>query len=101
VRNRSVHDAVVAGPPDSFVGPDKVKHFMMSAFLESMGFAALQALKVDRSASIGAATAATLGIGFARELHDRKATGLFSLGDLTWDGLGVASALLLISHTQR
>ncbi len=92
---------VVSRTPDTFTGPDKVKHFMMSAFIETVGFAGLQAMNVDRGASIGAATAVTLGIGLARELHDRRSNGLFSIGDLTWDTLGAGAALLLISHTQR
>ena len=94
-------DSIRAHPPDSFTGPDKVKHFMMSAFIEAIGFSALQSIDVNRSASISTATAVTLGIGFTRELHDRRATGLFSVGDLTWDTIGTAAALLLISHAQR
>ena len=97
----SSHDSVIARPPDSFTGPDKVKHFFMSGFIEAVGFSVLQSADVDRSASLAAATAVTLGIGLARELHDRRATGLFSLGDLTWDTLGAGAALLLVSHTQR
>lgn len=94
-------DSTQARPTETFLGYDKVKHFMMSGFIEAIGFNALQAANVDRSASLGAATAVTLGIGVARELHDRKTNGLFSLGDLAWDALGIGSALLLISHTQR
>jgi putative lipoprotein len=90
-------------PPvgDTFFGFDKVKHFMMSGFIEAVGFNSLQAVNVDRSASLAASTAVTLGIGVARELHDRRTTGLFSLGDLTWDTLGTAAALLIFSHSQR
>lgn len=94
-------DSAAAGQTDTFLGPDKVKHFMMSAFIEAIGFNALQAANVDRGASLGAATAVTLGIGIARELHDGRTKGLFSLGDLTWDTLGTAAALLVISHSQR
>lgn len=101
VRSPVSHDSVTAGPDDSFTGSDKVRHFLMSGFIEAMGFSALQAVNVDRSVSLGAATAATLGIGVARELHDKRTKGLFSIGDLTWDTLGTGAALLLISHTQR
>jgi len=88
-------------PKDTFLGPDKVKHFFMSAFIESVGFGGMQAVGASRSASIGAATAVTVAAGIGREIHDKITKNLFSLGDLTWDGLGIASALLLISHTQR
>lgn len=94
-------DSVTARPSDTFLGADKVKHFMMSAFIEAIGFNSLQAANVDRGASLGAATALTLGIGVARELHDGRTKGLFSLGDLTWDTLGTAAALLIFSHSQR
>lgn len=90
-----------AGIQDSFTGADKVKHFFMSAFIEAVGFSALQAAGADRGASIGAATALTLGTGLAREIHDRRTKGLFSLGDLTWDAVGTAATLLLVSHSQR
>lgn len=100
-RSSASRSLVPAGPPDSFTGPDKVKHFFMSGFIEAIGFAALQGINVNRGVSLGAATAATLGIGVAREVHDKRTKGLFSLGDLTWDTLGTGAALLLISHTQR
>lgn len=101
VRSSSARDSIPAGQPDSFTGPDKVKHFFMSAFIEAVGFSALQAAGADRNVSIGAATTLTLGIGLAREIHDRRTKGLFSLGDLTWDAVGTAATLLLVSHAQR
>ena len=101
LRSTAATDSVASAPHDSFRGPDKVKHFLMSGFIEAVGFSALQAINVNRSVSVGAATAATLGIGLARELHDKRVTGLFSVGDLTWDTLGTGAALLVISHTQR
>lgn len=94
-------DSVAIGQPDTFLGPDKVKHFMMSAFIEAIGFSSLQAAGASRRVSLGAATTVTLGIGIAREIHDRRTKGLFSIGDLTWDTLGTAAALLVISHSQR
>lgn len=87
--------------PDSFVGSDKVKHFLMSGFLEALGFGAMQFTGASRASSIGVASAATVAAGIGREVHDGRTKGLFSFGDLTWDALGLGSALLLISHTQR
>jgi hypothetical protein len=71
----------------------------MSAFVESVGFGGMEALGASRGASIGAATVVTAAAGVGREVHDKITKNLFSLGDLLWDGLGIASALLLISHT--
>ena len=87
--------------PDSFVGSDKVKHFLMSGFLEAIGFSSMQLAGASRSASIATATTVSVAFGVGREVHDGRTKGLFSLGDLTWDALGIASSLLLISHTQR
>lgn len=94
-------DSAGERPADTFLGSDKLKHFMMSGFIEALGFNALQAANVNRRASLGAATAVTLGIGISRELHDGRTKGLFSLGDLAWDTLGTAAALLIFSHSQR
>jgi hypothetical protein len=88
-------------PRDTFLGPDKVKHFFISAFIESVGFAGMEAAGANRSPSIVAATAVGAAAGIAREIHDKITKKLFSFGDLAWDGVGIASALLLISHTQR
>jgi len=87
--------------PDSFLGSDKVKHFLMSGFIEAVGFSALQLGGASRTSSLVAATVLGAAAGVGRELHDGRTKGLFSLGDLTWDALGIGSALLLISHTQR
>jgi hypothetical protein len=86
-------------PKDTFLGPDKVKHFFMSAFVESVGFAGMEAVGGSRGTSIGTATAVSAAAGIGREVHDKITKNLFSLGDLLWDGLGIAAALLLISHT--
>ena len=88
-------------PRDTFLGPDKVKHFFMSAFIESVGFAGMEAVGANRGASIVTAAAVTAAAGIGREVHDKITKKLFSLGDLAWDGVGIGSALLLISHTQR
>ncbi len=97
-------DSIPLGHPpvaDTFLGSDKVKHFLMSGFVEAIGFSAMQFAGASRGSSIGVASAATVAAGIGREVHDGRTKGLFSIGDLTWDALGLGSALLLISHTQR
>jgi Predicted periplasmic lipoprotein (DUF2279). len=88
-------------PKDTFLGPDKVKHFFMSAFIESVAFGGMEAAGASRSASIGTASALTAAAGIGREIHDKITKNLFSFGDLAWDTIGTGAALLLISHTQR
>ena len=86
---------------ESWLGSDKVKHFFMSAFIESMTFSGLQASGARRSTAFAGAVGATAAFGIGREIHDKKTKGLFSLGDLTWDGVGAGAAWLVLRKTQR
>ena len=87
---------------DSWFAMDKLKHFFMSAFIESVSYSALQAMRVDHRAAMGGAIGITLGLGVARELHDRRVPGnIFSVRDLTWDALGTGAGAVLTAHTIR
>ncbi len=97
----TTHGAVPNAPKDSFVGLDKPKHFLLSFFIESGSFAAIQAGGGGRRPSFIGASAVTTVFGLGREIHDRRTKGLFSLGDLAWDGLGAAAAVLMLRHTHR
>ena len=91
-------------PPhrDAWLGIDKLKHFFVSAFIESVSYSALQAARVNHRAAMGGAIGVTMAIGVTRELHDRRIPGnLFSIRDLTWDALGAAAGAALLSHTIR
>ena len=77
---------------DSFFGLDKPKHFLLSFFVESITFAAMQAAGADRTPAMLGATAATAAVAVGREIHDRRTKGLFSIGDLFWDALGAGTA---------
>lgn len=88
-------------PKDTWLGSDKVKHFFMSAFIESMTFSGLQAVGAKRNAAFAGAAATTAAIGIGREIHDKKTKGLFSFGDLAWDAVGGGAAGLVLRKTQR
>jgi uncharacterized protein YfiM (DUF2279 family) len=88
-------------PRDSIIGVDKVKHFFIAGFVESMAFAGLQAAGANRSPARTAAISATAIVSVGREIHDRRTKGLFSVRDLIWDTIGASAALLLINKTQR
>lgn len=90
-----------AKPRDSIIGVDKVKHFFISGFVESMTFAGLQAAGANRSPARTAAISATAIVSLGREIHDRKTKGLFSVRDLLWDTIGATAGILLINKTQR
>jgi uncharacterized protein YfiM (DUF2279 family) len=87
---------------DSWFGVDKIKHFFISAFIESMTYSALQAAHVKRRPALTGAIGVTAAIGVGRELHDRKKPGnRFSYRDLTWDALGIGAGTLMLARTMK
>lgn len=87
---------------DSWLGIDKIKHFFMSAFIESVSYSVLQAANVKRRPALTGAIGISAGFGVARELHDRRKPGnRFSYRDLTWDALGIAAGAVLLTHTDK
>ena len=90
-----------AAPADRWLGRDKVKHFLTSAFVQSVAYASLQAAGAERGVALAGATAATMGAGVAKEVVDRRRGGPFSVRDLTWDAAGAGAATLLLVRTQR
>lgn len=99
----SAAEAQSAGPRarDSILGIDKLKHFLLAGFVESVAFAGLQAAGADRSTSLAGAGATVVVVSFGRELRDRRTSGLFSVGDLVWDALGAGAAMLVLARVQR
>ena len=86
---------------ESWLGPDKVKHFFMAAFIESAAFSGLEAGGGSRNSAFAGAVGTTVAISIGREVHDKRTKGLFSLGDLLWDAIGAAAAGEMLRHTQR
>jgi len=88
--------------PDPWFGIDKVKHFFMSAFINSVSYSALQAARVNHRSAMAGAIGITMAAGMARELHDMRVPGnLFSVRDLTWDAIGTTAGAALAAHTIR
>ena len=87
---------------DSWFGIDKIKHFFISAFVESVTYSALQAANVKRRPALTGAIGVTAAIGVAREIHDRKKPGnRFSYKDLTWDALGIGAGTVMLTNTTK
>jgi putative lipoprotein len=85
---------------DSWFGIDKIKHFFISAFVESVTYSALQAARVKRRPALTGAIGVTASIGVAREIHDKRKPGnRFSYRDLTWDALGIGAGAVLVTRT--
>ncbi len=88
------------GPGDHWFAPDKVKHFFVSAFVQSVSYSALRAARADDRQAILGASAVSLAVGVGKEWHDRRAGGDFSLKDLTWDVAGAGAATLVLRRTR-
>lgn len=85
---------------DSWFGMDKIKHFFMSAFIESVSYSVLQAAHVKRRPALTGAIGVTAAIGVAREIHDKRTPGKwFSYQDLAWDAAGTAAGAVMLTHT--
>jgi uncharacterized protein YfiM (DUF2279 family) len=91
----------LTAPPDNWFGSDKLKHFFIAAFTQSVAYSAFQAARVDHDQALVGAWAVTATVSVAKELHDRRSYGLFSYRDLVWDAAGAGVATLVIAKTVR
>jgi uncharacterized protein YfiM (DUF2279 family) len=89
-------------PPvrNSWLGADKVKHFVTSFFVQSVSYGALRLAGARPDASLAGAAAVTAVVGVGKEVHDRRSYGLFSAGDLLWDAAGIGAATAVLSHAK-
>lgn len=88
-------------PPDPWFGADKLKHFFVAAFTQTVAYSALQAADVRHDRAMAGAWAVTAAVSVAKELHDRRTTGLFSVRDLVWDAAGAGAISLLLERSVR
>ncbi|MEP6690081.1 MAG: DUF2279 domain-containing protein [Gemmatimonadaceae bacterium] len=93
--------AVTLGAPgDRWFAPDKLKHFFVSAFVQSVVYSAARATRAAIRTALYLASAATLTVGVGKEIRDRHTASDFSAKDLTWDVLGGAAASLVLTRTR-
>jgi putative lipoprotein len=83
-------------PQDRWFGADKLKHFFVSAFTQSVAFSGFQLAGVREDRALAAAWAVTATVSIAKEVHDRRSYGLFSYRDLCWDAAGAGVATLVL-----
>ena len=88
-------------PPDNWFGSDKLKHFFIAAFTQTVSYSALQAARVNHDQALAGAWAITATVSIAKEIRDRRSYGLFSYRDLVWDAAGAGAATLLIAKSVR
>lgn len=90
-----------AAPPlDSWLGADKLKHFLMSAFVQSTAFSIARAAGATRPNAQALAGVSTAGVGIWKELQDHRTGRRFSIKDLAWDGAGALAAAALLNGTR-
>jgi uncharacterized protein YfiM (DUF2279 family) len=86
---------------DSWFGVDKVKHFFMGAFVQSVAYSAIRASGGQHDASLAGAAGITAGVGIAKEFWDAHSGGTPSARDLVWDAAGAGTATLLLRRSVR
>ena len=84
---------------DSWLGVDKVKHFFMAAFVQSVSYSAVRATGAPHASSLAAATAVTATVSVGKEWWDAHSGGTPSVRDLTWDAAGAGAATVLLARS--
>jgi len=102
IRSLMLVGLLQVGARDSWFGTDKVKHFFLSAFVQSLSYSVMQVTtRGSRSSLLLSASAASAAAGIGKELHDRRVKGQFSVRDLAWDAAGIGTASLMLTRTRH
>lgn len=86
---------------DAWFGPDKVKHFFTSAFVQSIAYGGLRRAGLESRGALTGASLSTAALGVGKELRDLSTHGEFSVRDLVWDAAGAGTASVLLVRTVR
>ena len=90
------------GSGDTWFASDKIKHFFLSAFVQSLSYSVIQVTtKGSRSSLLLSASATSAAVGIGKEIHDSRVKGEFSMRDLTWDAAGIGAASVMLRQTRR
>ena len=92
--------ALASPPPIPKPGPDKLKHFFVSAMVHSLAFSAARGAKIERTPAQMVGGAAVVVVGVGRELHDHRVGRGASARDLVANALGALAAGALLHRTR-
>jgi len=92
--------APVGGGGDSWLSADKLKHFFISAFVQSVSCSALRTARVSHDGALAGASAVTLVVGVGKEVWDDRSGESFGVRDLAWDAAGAGAATVLLSRAR-
>jgi putative lipoprotein len=90
-----------SSPADPWFGRDKLQHFFVSAFVQSVAYGSLRGSGLSHGGALAGASISTAAVGVGKELHDWRVKGEFSTRDLTWDAAGAGAMTVLLSRTAR
>jgi uncharacterized protein YfiM (DUF2279 family) len=80
-------------------GPDRIKHFFLSFFVQSASYSIGRAANLEHRAALIAASGVTAAAAVSKEVWDRKRGTGFDNVDLVWDALGAGAATALVVRT--
>jgi uncharacterized protein YfiM (DUF2279 family) len=80
-------------------GPDRVKHFFLSFFVQSASYSVARAASAGHGPALIAASGVTAAAAISKEVWDRKRGSGFDAVDLVWDALGAGAATALLVRT--
>ena len=86
---------------DGWFSADKAKHFLSSAFVQSLAYGSLRGIGVSHGAALVGASVTTAAVGVGKELYDARSGGDPSVRDLAWDAAGAGAVSLLLAHSAR
>lgn len=86
---------------DSWLGRDKLYHFVGSAVIQGAGHALGRSAGLDFREAAWTAAGLTLTTGVAKEFYDRADGRFFSWKDLTADVAGGATGAVLVRQSRR
>jgi uncharacterized protein YfiM (DUF2279 family) len=86
---------------DGWLSADKVKHFLTSAFVQSLAYGSLRGAGASHGAALVGATVTTAAVGVGKELYDARTGGDPNARDLAWDAAGAGAVSLLLAQTAQ
>jgi uncharacterized protein YfiM (DUF2279 family) len=83
------------------VEPDKVKHFAMGAFTQSVGYGTVRLLGGTNGAAVAGATIGSATAAVLKERRDRHRGDSVSRADIVWTMAGAATVSPLLAQVRR
>ena len=97
----SLNGGAGARADDGWFSADKAKHFLTSAFVQSISYGSLRGLGASHGAALVGASTTTALVGVGKEVYDARSGGDPSVRDLAWDAAGAGAVSLLLTRTAR